>query len=68
MKWIRLSVRNARELLFLTAAHTSMPLASASSTMKLPMKPLAPVMSIRSMYISFCRADKYFGFENAKLQ
>ena len=46
MKWIRSSCKNSLELLFRTAAHVSKPLLSASSTMKEPMKPLAPVISI----------------------
>ena len=53
MKCIRGSLRNARELLFLTAAQTSIPLSRASSTMKLPMNPLAPVINILSMTL-FC--------------
>jgi hypothetical protein len=54
MKCIRSSFRKAFELLFLMAAHVSKLCLSASSTMKEPMKPLAPVMGI-------------FGFMGAKV-
>ena len=55
MKWMRSSCKKAFELLLRTAAHVSKPRFKASSTIKEPMKPLAPVMSI-------------FGFMRAKVQ
>ena len=46
MKLMRGSVKNWRELVPRTAAHVSNPLRRASSTIKEPMNPLAPVISI----------------------
>ena len=46
MKCMRSSCRYRRELVGRTAAHTSMSRRNASSTIKLPMKPVAPVTNI----------------------
>ena len=46
MRLMRGSARYFVELLPLTAAHVSMPRFNASSAMKLPMNPEAPVMRI----------------------
>ena len=59
---MRSSYKNSFELLFLTAAQVSIPLRRASSTIKLPMKPLAPVTSI-----FICKIYRYLFFSLAKL-
>ena len=46
MKFIRLSARYLRLLVGLTATHTFIPFSSALSTMKPPINPVAPVISI----------------------
>ena len=58
MKWMRPSCRYCRLLDRRTAAHVSMPCFNASSTMKLPMKPEAPVMRIFILSFLGQRYDK----------